>query len=269
MAMFGSTLDYYISLVLQNEEKATSILSYIFLFWGFSVLISLQTVTAPYGRYARSGWGLAVPVKFAWIVQEFPSFAVPLFVAFYSECPKESNVLNRFALGLFLFHYFQRTFIFPMLIRGGKPTPMVPFVMAIFFCMLNGYLQSTHLLKFADLGQSPLSYLRVAAGACVFLTGMTINIHSDHVLRNLRKPGETNYKIPVGGMFEYVSGANFLGEVLEWWGFALVCCSLPSLAFAVFTICNIGPRACQHHRWYQEKFDDYPKNRKALIPFVL
>jgi hypothetical protein len=41
------------------------------------------------------------------------------------------------------------------------------------------------------------------------------------------------------------------------------------LAFAVFTTFNIAPRAFGHHAWYLEKFkDDYPKDRKALIPFV-
>ena len=32
----------------------------------------------------------------------------------------------------------------------------------------------------------------------MFLSGMAINIHSDHILRNLRKPGEKGYKIPKG-----------------------------------------------------------------------
>ena len=49
-------------------------------------------------------------------------------------------------------------------------------------------------------------------------------------------------------MFEYVSGANFFGEFVEWLGFALACWSVQALAFVVFTICNIGPRAIQHHR---------------------
>lgn len=73
----------------------------------------------------------------------------------------------------------------------------------------------------------------------------------------------------IGGMFTYVSGANFFGEIIEWSGFALACWSLPSLAFATFTALNIGPRAIQHHRWYLDKFEDYPKSRRALIPFVL
>lgn len=105
---------------------------------------------------------------------------------------------------------------------------------------------------------------------------MIINIHSDHILRNLRKPGEVAYRIPqgmtasaarlsglwlpchpwylpsvchVGGMFHFVSGANFLGEIVEWCGFALAAWSLPAVAFAFFTICSIGPRAYHHHRY--------------------
>ncbi|GFO14328.1 3-oxo-5-alpha-steroid 4-dehydrogenase 1 [Plakobranchus ocellatus] len=83
-------------------------LSYIFILWGTSVLLSLQSQTAPYGRYARSGWGTFVPGKFAWIVQELPSFAVPLLVLLYTDCPKAGLPLNQLALFLFLLHYFQR-----------------------------------------------------------------------------------------------------------------------------------------------------------------
>ncbi len=35
-------------------------------------------------------------------------------------------------------------------------------------------------------------------GTLLFVAGMVVNIHSDHILRNLRKPGETGYKIPQG-----------------------------------------------------------------------
>ena len=41
-------------------------------------------------------------------------------------------------------------------------------------------------------------------------------------------------------------------------------------AFAFFTACNIGPRAYQHHQWYLAKFgSDYPRERKAVIPFLV
>lgn len=71
-------------------------------------------------------------------------------------------------------------------------------------------------------------------------------------------------------MFEYVSAANYFGECLEWFGFAIASWSLPGLAFAWFTLANTGPRGYHHHLFYKEKFgSDYPKNRKALIPFLI
>ena len=40
--------------------------------------------------------------------------------------------------------------------------------------------------------------LSLFAGILIFLSGMIINIYSDHILRNLRKDGEKGYKIPYG-----------------------------------------------------------------------
>jgi 3-oxo-5-alpha-steroid 4-dehydrogenase 1 len=44
--------------------------------------------------------------------------------------------------------------------------------------------------------------------------------------------------------------------------------SLAGLAFALYTAANVGPRAFANHRWYRERFPDYPKHRKALFPFL-
>lgn len=125
-------------------------------------------------------------------------------------------------------------------------------------------------------------------GTIIFLIGMIINIHSDHILRNLRKNNEKGYKIPRGGLFEYVScinyifwiisigvtksiilGANFFGEIVEWTGFSILSCSPHALAFAIFTISNLVPRGIKHHQWYKKKFEDYPKQRRAVFPFIL
>ena len=92
----------------------------------------------------------------------------------------------------------------------------------------------------------------------------------DAVLRKLRescKPGE--YKIPRGGLFDYVSCANFFGEIFEWGGFALASGSFVAFAFFFNTMFNLVPRALQHHEYYLQKFEDYPKNRRALIPFLI
>ena len=96
---------------------------------------------------------------------------------------------------------------------------------------------------------------------------MIINNYSDSFLINLRKPGQTDYTLPTGFLFNKISCPNLFGEMIEWIGFALMAQHLPALSFAVWTICNLLPRAISHHKWYLQHFTDYPKNRKAVIPF--
>lgn len=115
---------------------------------------------------------------------------------------------------------------------------------------------------------APITPLTIA-GLTLWLLGLAGNIHADAVLRSLRKPGESGYKIPYGGAYTFVSAANYASEIGEWAGYALASgLQLAPAAFSFFTFCNLAPRAHHHHRWYLKKFDDYPKGRRAVIPFV-
>ncbi|XP_028909954.1 3-oxo-5-alpha-steroid 4-dehydrogenase 1 isoform X2 [Ornithorhynchus anatinus] len=221
---------------------------------------------APYGRHG--GRGRSVPARAAWALQELPSVLVPLGLALRNRHRRLPHWPNRLLLAMFLLHYLHRSLVFPFLIRGGKPTPVSTFIMAFLFCSFNGYLQGQNLSKYAVYPTSWLRNPRFIIGFLLWLIGMLINIHSDHILRNLRKPGETGYKIPRGGLFEYVSGANFFGEIVEWYGYALASWSVEGAAFATFSASFLINRAQLHHRWYLEKFEDYPKLRKILIPFL-
>ena len=96
---------------------------------------------------------------------------------------------------------------------------------------------------------------------------MYINLSSDTILINLRDNNNDNYKIPYGGFFKYVSCPNYFGEILEWLGFAILTWSLSGLAFMLWTCFNLIPRAIRHHNWYNENFEKYPKNRKAVLTY--
>lgn len=101
-----------------------------------------------------------------------------------------------------------------------------------------------------------------------------INLHSDSILRNLRTKDtkatiqKKTYQIPHGGFFEIVSCANFFGEIVEWFGYAVASSSFAGWSFWIFVCANLIPRGIAHHQWYLEKFEDYPKRRYAVIPFV-
>lgn len=241
--------------------------------FGAASFAALQFLVAPYGRYSESAswlYGFKMNGRLAWVLQESPcvcAVCANLWLAGQertARLPTASSVL----LALFTFHYVNRTLIFPFRLRNGKPTPFVVMLLAFCFCCCNGLLQTRYLVFHAKYDDAWLYDVRFIGGTALFVAGLAVNWHSDHVLINLRKPGETGYKIPRGGMFEYVSGANFFGEIVEWAGFAIASWSFPAFCFAFFTFCNIGPRAQQHHQWYVEKFKDYPPERKAVIPFL-
>jgi protein-S-isoprenylcysteine O-methyltransferase Ste14 len=78
-----------------------------------------------------------------------------------------------------------------------------------------------------------------------------------------------HYYIPDGGLYDYVSSPNYMGEILEWSGWAIATWSVPGLLFALGAIGCIGVRSIHTHKWYNQCFPDYPKERKALIPFIL
>ncbi|XP_056423134.1 3-oxo-5-alpha-steroid 4-dehydrogenase 2 [Hyla sarda] len=223
---------------------------------------------ARYGKHIQKEYKqtcILVSAKFGWFIQELPSFLIPLVIILYNGSCHTTGC--KMLLFMFCGHYFQRTFIYSAFTRGS-PTPLYIVAMAVLFCSYNGFLQAHCMVFVAAYPNDWYMDIRFLLGVVIFFLGMSINLHSDHILRNLRKPTEVTYKIPQGGMFNFVTGANFLGEIVEWYGFAIATWSLPAFAFALFTMSCIGPRAYHHHKFYLQTFKDYPKNRKVLIPFI-
>ncbi|XP_060047135.1 3-oxo-5-alpha-steroid 4-dehydrogenase 1 isoform X3 [Erinaceus europaeus] len=208
--------------------------------------LAQKCISSPYGRYVTPGGRCQLPARVSWVLQELPSLVLPLLLLL--RAPPGTPTPNLLLLSMFVLHYVQRSLIFPLLIRGGKPTPVYVFLLAFLYCTFNGYLQGRYLTRHAVYAEDWLTDPRFLGGSLLWLLGLMINLHSDHILRNLREPGETGYKIPRGGLFEYVSTANFFGEVLEWVGFALASWSLQGACFMTFTFLVLYPRAHRHHR---------------------
>ncbi len=228
----------------------------------------LLLITAPYGRHGRAGWGPQLPARVGWIVMESP--AVLLFVAVFACGAHRAELVPLLLLGLWQLHYVQRTFIFPLrMSAAGRPMPVLIVALALAFNGLNAYLNARWISELGRYDARWLADPRLLAGVALFVIGWVINLRADATLRALRAPGERGYKIPRGGLYERISCPNYLGELLEWCGWALATWSLAGLSFAVYTAANLVPRALANHRWYRTTFPDYPPARRALIPFVL
>ncbi len=241
----------------------------VFFALAIAAFTAIRFIPVPYGRHNRSGWGLQVRAYLGWMLMESPSLFVFGFVFLLDA--GSAGVAGFVFLMLWELHYVQRSFVYPFLIRNRQTRmPLVIILMAMVFTSWNAYLNSRLLFHFsAGYSREWLTDARFLLGVGIFVAGLAINWHSDSILRKLRSPGEKDYQIPRGGFFRYVSCANYFGETVEWAGWALATWSLPGLAFAVWTVANLGPRARSHHLWYRRHFADYPKNRKAFIPFLI
>jgi protein-S-isoprenylcysteine O-methyltransferase Ste14 len=246
---------------------------YSYLLWAWAgvaacVFIALQFLTAPYGRHARPGWGPTIHRTAGWVIMESP--AVLVFLACFLASDRRTDPVAITFLLLWLLHYAWRAFIYPFRLRAGQlRMPVSVMAMAVIFNVMNGYLQGRGLFTLGPArGVEWFTDPRFIVGVLLFLGGYALNQQSDIILRGLRAPGDTGYRIPYGGAFGLVSCPNYFGELVEWLGWAILTWSPAGLVFFLWTAANLVPRARSHHRWYQERFSDYPAGRKAVVPFL-
>ena len=231
------------------------------------VFIFLFFIRAPYGKFT-SNTGLAVKPTLGWFLMELPAAALPLY--FFIKSGIYDDPIVKCFIVVWELHYIQRTFIYPFLLnKGSHKMPLLILFFSIAFNTLNGSLNGYGIFILKDYGTASTASVNLYAGLLVFGAGFILNLYSDHVLRNLRAPGETGYKIPDKGMYKLICSPNYLGEILEWAGWAILTLSLAGAAFLIFTVANLTPRAIANLKWYRETFPDYPENRKALVPYIL
>lgn len=241
----------------------------IWIAFGIILFPVLLSITVPYGRHSRKDWGPMIPNRLGWIIMELP--ALLMFVLFFLLGPNKVTFVSLIFFLLYTAHYSNRAIIFPLRTHTSKKLmPLIIAIFAIFFNLINGFINGYYFGTVS--GGYDINWLydiRFIAGGFFFIVGMVINVQSDNVLLALRRSEKKGYSIPTGGLFRYISCPNFFGEMMEWTGFAIMTWSPAALAFAIWSIVNLVPRALDHHRWYREKFSDYPAERKAVIPFLI
>ena len=272
--------------------------------------ITRYIITAPFGRRVSSKtstpwwYGPKLNARISWFLFECPNLFWSWYWCWY-RCDKSILFLdandspankffqinsdeivmstNALLVGLFTLHYVNRAIIYPLRMnKSSQPVPMVVIASAVMFTALNGHLQCFYLGHIEKLPAFIISKseinIHTMLGVILFFIGMAINMQSDGVLRNLRlrnkdkkTPNTRRYYIPKGALFTYISCPNFTGEIIEWFGFASAShFSLSSIAFVCYTASNLIPRGIAHHKWYKDKFDNYPDERKwAVIPFIV
>lgn len=236
---------------------------------GLFVFIALYFVDAGYGKFRTNRWGYSIDNKIGWVLMEAPAL-VPIIVANVMFTP---NRLQLLFMGLYALHYVYRSFIFPSLLKGKSRMPLAIIAMGAGFNTMNSSLLCASIVLFPKDTYTDLCHYAQHwyfwVGIVLFFLGMYTHMKADHTIRNLRKPGDTNHYLPKGGMFDYVTSANYLGELLEWTGFAILLCNPAAWMFVWWTAANLVPRAHAINQKYRAEFGNgQVGNRKRVIPFV-
>lgn len=252
-----------------------TVLTAAFAFAAF-VIIGGFFAQSSYGRFSTTKLGLNLNPKLGWWLMEIPATVV--FLISYLAGPNRFEPTSLVLAGIWLLHYANRGWFFPLAIRqvpGKRGTFNISvIVMGMLVTSMHGYLNGT-LFSQDFFGQYTTAWLtdpRFLVGLAIYLCGFVLLVNSESIVRNLRdknNPGAAEYRIPFGGGFRFVTSPAYLGELIAWSGFALLTWALPGVVILLITAGNLIPRALGTHSWYQEKFPEYPTDRKALIPYVL
>lgn len=122
--------------------------------------------------------------------------------------------------------------------------------------------------------RGPAEAVRLAAAALVFAWAYREQWRANVTLAAARKrDGRVvthEHRVIAGGLFDLVSSPQMLTEVVMYGAWYAVLWGSTGWKYVLlFVWGNQFEIAVINHRWYRDKFPDYPRHRKAIIPYLL
>lgn len=240
------------------------------------VFVASWFLPSPYGRFASNKWGISVGPRLGWFLMEFP--ATVSFLWFFLHGPRRFETVPLLFGLMWCIHYANRGWYFPFSIRAAKGQKASFSLMVIVtgwgVTSLHGYFHASYFTRLHVYTTEWLRDPRFILGFIVYYICYVMTLHSDAIIRNLRTPEEVekgikNYRIPEGGLFRWLTSPSYTTELLGWAAFAVCTWSLAGAFILLVSLGNLVPRAFATQKWYRERFPDYPRERKALIPYLL
>ena len=204
-----------------------------------------------------------------------------IFPIFYLLGNKEQyNEIQLIALVMAILHYLKReyeTAFVHVFSRVSMPFKRV-FINSIHYWVFFALFNAIELYLFPDdHTYSPLflGILVTCWAIAEFCNFQCHSILSSFRKKKERKEGEYENEskkrgIPYGWGFNVVSCANYFWEALGWIIFSIITRAWTAYIFTGLSIYQMLDWALKKHRNYKKEFGDkYPRNRKAMFPFLI
>lgn len=218
-------------------------------------------------------WFLPAGAAPAELLHTFPK---PLSAAAAAVMNPSAASRTSLSAALMVLHFLKRTLecLFLHKYSGSMPIASSAFI-GSFYCIAAATVShyasvAPPLASAADLG-APIGKgapTAASVGLALAYVGLAGNLYHHWLLARLRAPGAKRYKVPTGGLFEYVAAPHYLCELLGWAGVALV--ARHALVAGTFVAMSVylADRAVAQTEWNRKKLDNYPRARGHLVPFL-
>jgi very-long-chain enoyl-CoA reductase len=196
----------------------------------------------------------------------------PFLFTIFSLISENLDSIKIISVLLIYFHFFRRIWESVFIFKYGREKIAIKDLLGVglYYWILNGVCIGYSIFYTNDGRKTNqneyLSFALILMFICCEINNSRCHIY----LAELKENNNGQRAIPQGGMFNYVSCAHYLWELLSWFFFALIFNSLNCYLFVFYSFASMGTLAYQRHNNLKKYFGEkYPKNRKAFIPFIL
>lgn len=234
--------------------------------YGLLVFLALCAGPAVYygqslSRFNKARAGSVLPARLGMMIL----YATPILALFVSArgYVSAASPVQWTVFGAVFLHFLKRVLESLFLHKYSKPV-------SLFTTILIACFYSTAAFVIGSLNQRPIPApdFPFAFGVVFFLAGVAGNFYHHKLLAGLRK-NSLDYFIPKGGLFEFVVCPHYLFEICAWLGFALLSRHFAAWLILCFVIAYLTAQGLRTLEWYRAEFADFPRSRKALLPFIL
>lgn len=203
-----------------------------------------------------------------------PIFAYLVFYWALYNSGKEIQCVQKGALICWCFHYIKRVLETIFVHRFSKGTMPIGNLFKNCSYYWGFAAAIAYFINHPDYTLPAYGETQINIGILIFAIGEIGNFSCHMAFKNMRPAGSTVRVIPMPNsnpftlMFNLVSCPNYTYEVISWIGFTIMTQTFMGGLFTFVGAAQMLQWALGKHRNYKKEFKDYPKNRKAMIPFI-
>jgi protein-S-isoprenylcysteine O-methyltransferase Ste14 len=232
---------------------------------GFAML-SVFTVYSEYYdtwgtlRYSKFSTGRGLPMRLAGPIV----YSLPIVAATATAWPylPDASTIQLVVYAAIIFHFAKRVLESLFLHKSANTVDIK--TMAV---ILSYYSLIAGTISALNVQTIPAMDIWFYTGMALFLAGEAGNFYHHKLLADLRK-NRDGYHIPKGGLFRYVACPHYFFELVAWLGIVFLSRHLFALMAFVTMTAYLSARSSKTRHWYQQRFADYPTERKGMIPFL-